>query len=245
VRDRRHPEASRGQSGAELLGPLAYLLAGVLIVFALVAALPRGPVRETPSAAAPPAPSAESLYSERLTDGWHAVVNALCNDPTLQAEEIGGDCLSGTIILGDDLFDESTTAQLGEEGIRKLHVAITTLLRVLRKHDIVWENLESIELRGHADPRAKRDPYVTNMRVSQQRPMSVMFYLISDWALSERDRNDLERLLVLSAASHARPPKRCPERTRDCYSFWRRVEITPRIMGAEMLSRMYESKTRS
>jgi hypothetical protein len=61
-----------------------------------------------------------------------------------------------------------------------------------------------------------------------------MFYLISDWALSERDRRDLERLLVLSAASHSRPPAACPERTNDCYPFWRRVEITPRLRDAEL-----------
>ena len=112
------------------------------------------------------------------------------------------------------------------------------MLRRLRAHPIAWKHLESIELRGHADPRALRDPYVTNMRVSQKRPMAIMFYLISDWGLSDRDRTDLQRLLVLSAASYSRPPKSCPEPSRECYPYWRRVEIIPHMSEVDLRTRM-------
>lgn len=232
---RPHERASPpADPDAQLFAPIAYLLAGVLCVVVFVAALPR----KTESVAPPPTDGRalrariadEAVFPEQ----WRATLDALCADPVLQAEGIAADCATGTITFGDDLFEDEGPVQLTEEGIRKLHQAISTLLRELRTHDEVWSRVEAIELRGHADPRARRDPYVTNMRVSQHRPMAIMFYLISDWALSERDRRDLEQLLVLSAASHSRPPKACPERTNECYPFWRRVEITPRLRGAEL-----------
>ncbi|MAJ59079.1 MAG: hypothetical protein CBC48_03255 [bacterium TMED88] len=218
------------------LAPLAALAVGALCLLFLFAA------RSTP---APANQSAPDINAERLRERvdeealfavhWQQMTGNLCSDPVLQAEGIAADCRTGTITFGDDLFDEDEATQLTEEGIRKLHYAIDGLLRNLRAHPDVWERIESIELRGHADPRARRDPYVTNMRVSQQRPLAIMFYLISDWALSERDRDDLERLMILSAASYSRPPESCPDRNNECYSFWRRVEITPRLRGAQIV----------
>lgn len=217
-----------------LWAPLTYLLAGVLSVMVFVAALPREPTDDVEAAQRRADLQARVDDEAAFPAHWREALDGLCGDPVLQAEGIAADCETGTITFGDDLFDDSDNVQLTEEGIRKLHHAISSMLTNLRAHDGVWERLDSIELRGHADPRAMRDPYVTNMRVSQQRPMAIMFYLISDWALSEHDRRDLERLLLLSAASHSRPPVTCPERTSECYPFWRRVEITPRLRGAEL-----------
>ena len=242
--DERGGSRDADAAGGEMWAPIAYLLAGLLSILVLIAALPGEPR---------PAPTDPGAFDEiqRLIEGqaspmqhWRAALRQLCSDPLLQAEGIAPDCSSGTITFGDDLFDDSGEVQLTEEGIRKLHLAISALLRNLRANDAVWENIESIELRGHADPLARRDPYVTNMRVSQKRPLAIMFYLISDWALSQRDRDDLEDLLVLSAASHSRPPESCPERTRACYPYWRRVEITPRLkttMAVDHVNRFLDS----
>jgi len=58
-----------------------------------------------------------------------------------------------------------------------------------------------------------------------------MIYLSSEWALSDRDRDDLQRLAVASSSSFSRPPETCPDRSRDCFPFWRRVEIIPHMRG--------------
>jgi outer membrane protein OmpA-like peptidoglycan-associated protein len=224
---------AREQDGA-FWAPLTYLLAGVLCVMVFVAALPREPVVDETADQRHADVQARIGAQGDFPTRWREALDALCADPILQAEGIAADCETGTITFGDDLFDEADTVQLTEEGIRKLHHAISSMLRNLRTHEAVWSRLDAIELRGHADPRAMRDPYVTNMRVSQQRPMAIMFYLISDWGLSELDRRDLESLLILSAASHSRPPEACPEETYQCYPYWRRVEITPRLRGAEL-----------
>ena len=238
----RAPRRRRDQSEGDglLWAPVATLLAGLLAVILFIAALPHDerplPVENDGRDAA-----IRKLVEEQaeLDGRWGEAISALCNDTVLQAEGLAPDCLSGAITFGDALFDDGAESQLTEEGIRKLHLAIAALLRNLRSDEAVWNNLESIELRGHADPRARRDPYVTNMRVSQRRPMSIMFYLISDWALSERDRTDLQQLLVLSAASHSRPPKSCPERSNECFPFWRRVEIIPRAKDAQLRRRLH------
>ncbi len=219
-------------AGSSWLAPIAYLGAGLVAVLGLIAALPTEPLDTSGDHERMEALRSLVAGHVELAEEWRATMQTLCNDPVLQAEGIAPDCLSGTITLGDDLFDDSEPPRLNEEGSRKLHLAAGLMLRTLRSRDLLWQNLESIELRGHADPRARRDPYWTNMRVSQHRPMAVMRYLISDWAQSEADRRDLERLLVLSAASHSRPPRSCPERTNECYRYWRRVEITPHLRDA-------------
>jgi len=240
MRSRRRATGRQGGSGAQdaqVLGPVAYLLAGALCVVVFVAALPRErAVAEGHDERADRIARLRERVAEEAAfpARWRAMLAELCADPVLQAEGIAPDCATGTITFGDDLFEDGVPVQLSEEGIRKLHHAISRMLGTLRAHEAVWERLDAIELRGHADPRARRDPYVTNMRISQNRPMAIMFYLISDWALSQRDRSDLERLLVLSAASHSRPPEVCPERTSECYPFWRRVEIAPRLRSAEL-----------
>ncbi len=230
---RRRPRGL-GRDESEIWAPLALLLAGVLAVLVLVAALP-GRQRE-PEVPPPRKTDAQllALLDRELViaERWQTALGDLCDDPELQVEGLSPHCRTGTIVIGDDLFDPDDAALLTDEGIRKLHVAMEKLLAGLRADPMVWNSLEAIELRGHADPRAQRDPYRTNMAISQRRPMAIMNSLIRQFGLSERDRIDLERLMVLSAASYSRPPASCPERTRECYPYWRRVEIIPRLDGS-------------
>ncbi len=227
-------------AGPGIWAPISYLLMGLVAVLVFAAARPPDPVNAIVPDDGPDAAAILELVDEQseFVRQWAAAISMLCSDAVLQAEGIAPDCGSGMISLGDDLFDSSDRNQLTEDGIRKLHIGMDIMLRSLRSAPLVWNALEAIELRGHADPRARRDPYVTNMRASQQRPMSIMFYLISDWALSERDREDLQNLLVLSAASHSRPPRTCPERSNECYPYWRRVEISPRLKSPHLLAQL-------
>ena len=97
----------------------------------------------------------------------------------------------------------------------------------LRRSPEIWESLDAIEIRGHTDPHAVRNPYSTNMVGSQQRALGVLLFLVGPSGLSEPDRIELQRLAVVSGVSFARPPTACPERSRECYPKWRRVEIRP------------------
>ena len=117
----------------------------------------------------------------------------LCADPVLLALELMPDCETGVITLGDELFDGFGSATLGPVAQEDVRAAMRTYLGRLRELPAIWYSLEAIELRGHADPRAVRTPYVTNLVGSQQRPLGVLLFLVGEGGLGEADRADLER----------------------------------------------------
>ena len=165
--------------------------------------------------------------AQRSLDAVEAAFGTLCQEPVLLALELDPDCESGVITLSDDLFGGSGKAQLSPVAREDIVAAMTAYLSHLRTLPALWESLEAIEIRGHADPRAVRDPYSTNMVGSQQRALGVLLFLVGPEGLSEPDRIELQRLATVSGVSFARPPASCPERSRECYPEWRRVEIRP------------------
>lgn len=236
---RRQSAFSGRESGlaSDLFAALAYVGAGLAAVLVLVAAVGRNVPEPEPEVVGPdPVPLIRTELEQRsaLAREWQDALRALCENVELQAEGLAPSCESGAMTISDSLFESPTSPQLSEEGMRTVQLAMSVMLEALRGRDLVWENIESIELRGHSDPRARRDPYITNLVGSGQRPLSMMIYLSSEWALSERDREDLQRLGVISAASFSRPPVACPEENRECYAFWRRVEVIPHVRGGEL-----------
>jgi outer membrane protein OmpA-like peptidoglycan-associated protein len=181
-------------------------------------------------------PSQEILASlhtaERALEEIDQSLTALCREPVLAALELEPHCDSGTITLGDSLFGENAGSQLKEAAREDVRAAITTYLQRLRQMPAIWESLEAIEFRGHADPRALRNAYSTNLVGSQQRALAVLLFLVGPDGVSEQDQQDLERLATVSGASFSRPPASCPEATRECYAQWRRVEIRPVLSEA-------------
>lgn len=151
----------------------------------------------------------------------------LCRDPVLLALELEPDCETGVMTLSDRHFDGFGSAKLGPEARQDVRAAVRIFLSRLRSMPALWDSLEAIEIRGHSDPTATRSPYTTNLVGSQQRPLGVLFFLMSPDGLTGEDRSDLERLAVVSGASFSRPPDSCPEATRECFPEWRRVEIRP------------------
>jgi flagellar motor protein MotB len=180
----------------------------------------------------PPADRTSSILAslqpaERSLDAVESAFASLCQEPVLVALELEPDCETGIITLSDALFDGYGSAQLGAIAREDVAAAMTTYLARLRRLPALWESLEAIEIRGHTDPRAIRNPYATNMVGSQQRALGVLLFLVGPDGLADSDRIDLERLATVSGTSFSRPPASCPERIRNCYSEWRRVEIRP------------------
>lgn len=170
---------------------------------------------------------ASLVRAERSLNAVEAAFESLCREPVLAALELEPDCETGVMVLSDALFDGYGSAQLGPIAREDVAAAMTTYLSRLRRLPALWESLETIEISGHTDPRAIRNPYATNMVSSQQRALGVLLFLVGPDGLSDPDRNDLERLAMVSGASFSRPPASCPERSRECYPAWRRVEIRP------------------
>lgn len=205
-------------------GLVAVALVGIGVVLLTGSRVPGsvGPTTDpTPRMLAAIAPATQAL--EEVDRAFAS----LCAEPVLLALELAPDCETGVITLGDELFDGFGSATLGAVAQEDVRAAMRIYLGRLRALPAIWSSLEAIELRGHADPRAVRTPYVTNLVGSQQRPLGVLLFLVSEGGLAEADRADLERLAVVSGVSFSRPPATCPEQSRECYPEWRRVEIRP------------------
>jgi outer membrane protein OmpA-like peptidoglycan-associated protein len=165
--------------------------------------------------------------AQRSLNAVESAFESLCQEPVLLALELEPNCESGVMTLSDELFEGFGKAQLGPVAQEDVVAAMTTYLSRLRKLPAIWESLDAIEIRGHTDPRAVRDPYATNLVGSQQRALGVLLFLVGPDGLSESDRIELQRLAVVSGVSFSRPPATCPERDPKCYTEWRRVEIRP------------------
>jgi flagellar motor protein MotB len=197
------------------------------------------------TAAVPKDPSGEILAAISPAERTLAAVSEsfaeLCKEPVLLAVELEPNCETGVITLSDDLFDGFGGATLLPEAQQDLLAAMQIYLSRIRRMPAIWNVLEAIEIRGHADPRAVRDPYTTNLVGSQQRPVGVLMFLVGSDGLAVVERIELEELAVVSGASYSRPPESCPTRTRECYEQWRRVEIRPVL--SESLRRQDWSRT--
>ncbi len=182
------------------------------------APVPRDPTPELLAAISP---------AERSLAAVEESFAELCREAVLLALELEPDCETGVIALSDELFEGFGSAALLPEAQEDLAAAMQIYLDRLRRLPALWDTLEAIEIRGHADPRAVRSPYTTNLVGSQQRPLGVLLFLVGPGGLPESDRIELERLAVVSGVSFSRPPATCPETTQECYEQWRRVEIRP------------------
>jgi outer membrane protein OmpA-like peptidoglycan-associated protein len=205
----------------------ATILALALLSLGIVAfGLQRG--EPDPLAAEPAAPSeAEPPDAKELPllQQWFLFLDELCTDPALIASGFQADCRRGTFALSEESFFEPGSTALLDPGKDRLRDGVTALLARLRDQPQIWDSLEAIEIRGHSDSQANRDPYRTNLVSSQRRAFSVAHFLSASGTLSERDRRALESLAVVSGVAHSRPPESCPDEARACRDQWRRVEL--------------------
>ena len=221
--------ATRGDSLGEWWAAIAVLAIAAVAIVSLTGSL-EPPAQLTSDQA--PEVLASLVPAERSLAAIESAFASLCQEPVLVALELEPDCETGVMVLSDELFDGYGNVQLGPIAREDVAAAMTTYLARLRRLPALWESLEAIEIRGHTDPRAIRNPYATNMVGSQQRALGVLLFLVGPDGLSDPDREDLERLAMVSGASFSRPPDSCPERTRECYTAWRRVEIRPVLSEA-------------
>ena len=235
----RFPERAAGRRASDARGPrdvfgewwaaIAIIgLAGMSVLALAGGATPKqgGRIDPTPEILAALAPAEQAL-----DEVGHAFTQ-LCQDPVLMALELEPDCKTGVITLPDEFFEGFGGAQLRPDVQEDVAAALTNYLARIRRLPALWQSLSAIEIRGHTDPRAVRDPYTTNLVGSQQRALGVLLFLVGPNGVSESDREDLQKLVTVSGASFSRPPASCPEARRDCYSQWRRVEILPVLSEA-------------
>ncbi len=169
------------------------------------------------------------ITAERSLAEVEAAFAALCQEPVLIGLELEPDCETGVITLPDNYYVLARgTPRIRPEAREYIAAAMTTYLNRLRQLPALFDSLEAIEIRGHADPRSERGGYPASLTASHQRALATLLFLVGPTGVSaEADRTELERLAIVSGSSVSRPPADCPEPTAECLARWRRVEIRP------------------
>ncbi|MBY0396600.1 MAG: hypothetical protein K2X91_09060 [Thermoleophilia bacterium] len=166
--------------------------------------------------------------AERSLASIESAFGELCQEPVLIGVGLVPDCETGLISLPDSYFSGARNPRLRRESREYLAAAMTNYLTRLRQLPAIWDSLEAIEIRGHAAPNASRAGYSASLVASQQRALSTLLFLVGpDGIANPEDREDLERLAIVSGSASSRPPGDCPEATPECLPLWRRVEIRP------------------
>jgi outer membrane protein OmpA-like peptidoglycan-associated protein len=228
---RKRDEQKNRSLAASLWASASYLLAALLM-----AALFAASVAQLGAKPAPVTPHPLIDTPTLALEEWSNALADLCSDPDLVAMDMHPDCATGIVQLPHKLFFEFKSSEVSADGKARLKGAMPIILEKLRAHEALWKNIDVIEVRGHADPRAARDHYAINLRQSQDRALEVLRFLTAEGTLETRDRRDLQRLAIASGASYTRPPEGCEiqSESEDCFDRWRRAEL--RIgMNDEML----------
>lgn len=214
----------RGALGGDYWAVAAYLAVPAVALLLLATALPG----DAPPSAAPSHDSEVSELVRARTlelQRWPRLLAEMCRNPELIAAGLAPSCTEAVITLPDAEFFDPEARSLRPEAKQRLRAAIPPLLGLLRARPGIWSQIDAIEIRGHADPRALENPYVTNLHASQQRALAVLLFLTTDPGIPEPERLDLQRLALASSASHSRPPADCRVRSRECDKQAKRVEI--------------------
>lgn len=214
----------RGALGGDYWAVAAYLAVPAVALLLLATALPVDESPASPSSGDPELAALVRRHTLALQE-WPRLLGEICRDPQLIALGLAPSCTEAVVTLPDEDYFDPGARSLRPEGRERLRKGIPVLLDRLRSHPRVWAQLDAIEIRGHANPWAREDPYVTNLRASQQRALAVLQFLATDDRLPKTDRLDLQRLALSSGASHSRPPANCRVRSRECDRQAKRVEL--------------------
>ena len=82
----------------------------------------------------------------------------------------------------------------------------------------LWSTLESIEIRGHAYPRATREPYKTHLVSSQQHSLGVLLFLAGDSGLGAGTARIWNG--SLSSLAYRSRARRSPAPSKDANAMW-------------------------
>jgi len=221
---RRRPDPGHSAIGGDSWAGYSDLMAGLLLLFIFITALKDFQLQE------------KFADPSKALKQWREAIQALCTDPELKSRGLAPDCETGTIELEDQVFFPFASAELGDRGKANIRDAVPIILDKLRGQPEVWDRLH-VEIRGHADPvvRSGKDQYSVNLVESGKRAERVLLFLTNDEAILPRDRGDLKRIAVASAAAHMMPPEDCDTTTAACRTRMRRVEIHLRFDDMEVI----------
>ncbi len=182
------------------------------------------------------AQKAEMLTYQRRIDDMVGVRTKIIQELTkaLRQANLNAsvDGTTGDIILESTVFFDSNSYSIKEEGRELLSRFLPVYLGVLMRPEYL-DYMGEIVVEGHTDTAGS---YLTNLRLSQNRALSVAEFCLQLPNLSTSQVKQLQSLLTAKGRSFSNPVYR-PDGTVDMDAS-RRVEFKFRLKDAEMINEM-------
>ena len=179
---------------------------------------------------------ADLLSYQRRIDDMVGVRSQIIQDLTraLNEANLGAsvDRATGDIMLESTVFFDSNSYAIKEEGRELLSRFLPVYLGVLMRPEYA-DYVGEIIIEGHTDTAGS---YLTNLRLSQNRALTVAEYCLQLSSLSRGQVSQLQSLLTAKGRSFSDPIYR-PDGTVDMDAS-RRVEFKFRLKDAEMIDEM-------
>jgi len=155
-----------------------------------------------------------------------------------------------TIRFSDHIFFDSGKSKLKKDFDGKkteMDDFFKRYISLLKKHK---KNIKEIRIEGHTDTDPgkeeksvcsyhEKDPYLYNMKLSQDRAQSVLKYIFESQEINKKDLNEINELIVAIGFSYSKllPPK--PDGSEDKDGS-RRVEFSIRTKAEEKIEEIYK-----
>ena len=182
------------------------------------------------------AQKAEMLTYQRRIDDMIGVRSKIIQElsKALSAANVGAsvDPATGDIILEGKVFFDSSRDTIREEGKDLLARFVPVYLGVLMRDEYV-DYVGEIIIEGHTDTAGS---YLSNLRLSQNRALSVAEYCLQLPSLSSKQVSQLQELLTAKGRSFSDPIYKA-DGTVDMDAS-RRVEFKFRLKDSEMIQEM-------
>lgn len=182
------------------------------------------------------AQKAEMLAYQRRIDDMVGVRSQIIQalSKALSAANLGAsvDAATGDIVLESTVFFDSNSSSIKDEGKSLLSRFLPVYLGVLMQPEYA-DYVGEIIIEGHTDTAGS---YLTNLRLSQNRALSVAEFCLQLPSLSSRQVSQLQNLLTAKGRSYSDPIYKADGSVDMDAS--RRVEFKFRLKDAEMIDEM-------
>ena len=182
------------------------------------------------------AQKAEMLTYQRRIDDMIGVrsqiIQALSKALTAANLNASVDQTTGDIVLESTVFFDSNSSSIKEEGKNLLSRFLPVYLGVLMQPEYA-DYVGEIIIEGHTDTAGS---YLTNLRLSQNRALSVAEYCLQLSSLNSRQVKQLQSLLTAKGRSFSDPVYKADGSVDMDAS--RRVEFKFRLKDSEMIQEM-------
>lgn len=166
---------------------------------------------------------------QELTSTREDIIEKLKEEFEKENIDINIDSKTGAIKLDESILFDTSKSELKKEGKDFSREFIPVYVKILLGDENIKEQLSQIIIEGHTDDRGS---YMSNLKLSQDRTLSVAQFLLSD-GFNYKYKDGLQKYITLNGRSYSEPI--LDDKGKIDRDASRRVEIKFRLKEEELL----------